>query len=131
MEIVSAVLNSCCVLIKFDANIFSVSLGVRAGFARDARTVMLDKGEKLHRRLVNEGRVIQDHRYRLRTYSKSFTGTDFSKWLIEIGEAGDSSEAVRLGQALLENGVIHHGMCISSSILNTIIFYFPSAKFKF
>ena len=70
---------------------------------------MLDKGEKLHRRLGNEGKVLQDHRYRFKTYSKSFTGDDFSRWLIDIGEAGDTSEAVRLGQALLENGVIHHG----------------------
>ena len=74
------------------------------------RTLMLDKGEKLHRKLVNEGRVLQDHRYRFRVYSKSFAGNDFSRWLIEIGEAGNESEAVRLGQALLENGIIHHGI---------------------
>lgn len=70
---------------------------------------MLDKGEKLHRKLVNEAKVLQDHRYRFKSYSKSFTGSDFSKWLIDIKEASDSNEAVRLGQALLENGVIHHG----------------------
>ena len=97
------------------------SIGERAGFARETRALMLDKGDKLHRKLVNEGKVLQDHRYRLRSFSKSFTGSDFSKWLIEIGEAEDASEAVRLGQALLENGVIHHGM-YSTLILHCMYF---------
>ena len=80
-----------------------------AGILRDTRIVMLDKGDKLHRRLVQENKVLQDHRYRLKVYPKSFLGTDFAHWLVEIKEAGDISEAVRLGQGLLENGVIHHG----------------------
>ncbi len=84
--------------------------GEKSGYAKATRTLMLEKGEKLHRKIVNEGTVLQEHRYRFKAYSKSFTGSDFGKWLIEIGEAGDAAEAVRLGQALLENGVIHHGM---------------------
>ncbi len=31
------------------------------------------------------------------------------QWLIENGEASNSEQAVILGQALLENGIIHHG----------------------
>ena len=85
---------------------------------------MLEKGEKLHKKIVNEGRVLQEHRYRFKAYSKSFTGSDFGKWLIEIGEAGDAAEAVRLGQALLENGVIHHGMTTSVTVtMHVIIMY--------
>lgn len=30
-------------------------------------------------------------------------------WLLEIGEIHKSEEGVHLGQALLENGIIHHG----------------------
>ena len=77
---------------------------------------MIDKGQKLHRRLTKEGKILQDHRYRLRVYPKSFTGCDFVQWLIEIEEAADGSEAMRLGQGLLENGVIHHGVCMLVSV---------------
>lgn len=86
--------------------------GVAAGLARDRRSLMLDKGSKLHCRLKQEGRLLQDHRYRIRVYPKSFCGSEFVKWLIEIGEAGDASEAVRLGQGLLESAVIHHGQSV-------------------
>lgn len=86
-----------------------LAAGVAAGIARDTRSLMLDKGSKLHCRLKQEGRLLQDHRYRLRVYPKSFCGSELVQWLIEIGEAGDSSEAVWLGQGLLESGVIHHG----------------------
>ena len=30
-------------------------------------------------------------------------------WLLEIGEIHRPEEGVHLGQALLENGIIHHG----------------------
>ena len=90
----------------------TVHIGVAAGLARDRRSLMLDKGSKLHGRLKQEGRLLQDHRYRIRVYPKSFCGCDFVKWLIEIGEAGDASEAVRLGQGLLESAVIHHGQSV-------------------
>jgi hypothetical protein len=85
-----------------------VIIGVAAGVARDTRTVMLDKGRKLHERIHKESKILHDHRYWLKTHSKSFTGIDFIKWLIEIGEASNGDEGVRLGQALLESGVIHH-----------------------
>ena len=35
--------------------------------------------------------------------------SDMVTWLMEHGEATKVEEAVYLGQALLENGIIHHG----------------------
>lgn len=83
--------------------------GEAAGRAKDTRALMVDKGEKLHRQLRQESLLLQDHRFRLRTYPKSFFGSELVQWLVDIGEATDSNEAVRLGQGLLENGVIHNG----------------------
>ena len=36
--------------------------------------------------------------------------SDFSQWLVEQKEVGSLEEAVTLGQALLDNGIIHHGI---------------------
>ena len=38
-------------------------------------------------------------------------GSEFVAWLLEIGEISKTEEGVNLGQALLENGIIHHGEC--------------------
>ena len=46
---------------------------------------------------------------RLKTYSKSFMGKEFVKWLVLRKEVENADQGVILGQALLENGVIHHG----------------------
>ncbi|KAK2110104.1 hypothetical protein P7K49_009850 [Saguinus oedipus] len=35
-------------------------------------------------------------------------GSEFVAWLLEIGEISKTEEGVNLGQALLENGIIHH-----------------------
>lgn len=35
--------------------------------------------------------------------------SEFVSWLIESGEISKPEEGVNLGQALLENGIIHHG----------------------
>lgn len=35
--------------------------------------------------------------------------SELVSWLMEIGETGNPEEGVHLGQALLENGIIHHG----------------------
>ena len=37
------------------------------------------------------------------------SGSEFVAWLLEIGEISKTEEGVNLGQALLENGIIHHG----------------------
>lgn len=39
----------------------------------------------------------------------SFSCSEFVSWLLEIGEIHRPEEGVHLGQALLENGIIHHG----------------------
>lgn len=38
-----------------------------------------------------------------------FSASEFVSWLIESGEISKPDEGVNLGQALLENGIIHHG----------------------
>lgn len=42
-----------------------------------------------------------------------FVRSEFVSWLMEIGETGNPEEGVHLGQALLENGIIHHGWFLS------------------
>lgn len=41
--------------------------------------------------------------------SLSCVHSEFVSWLIESGEISKPEEGVNLGQALLENGIIHHG----------------------
>lgn len=43
--------------------------------------------------------------------ASSVPGSEFVSWLLEIGEISKTEEGVNLGQALLENGIIHHGEC--------------------
>lgn len=43
------------------------------------------------------------------TFSLDFCFSEFVSWLLEIGEIHRPEEGVHLGQALLENGIIHHG----------------------
>ena len=80
-----------------------------AGIARDTRNLILDKGEKLYHRATASQGLIHDHKAVLKSYSKVFTGEQLVAWLVEIKEVADSDEALFLGQALLENGIIHHG----------------------
>lgn len=51
--------------------------------------------------------------------------SEFVSWLIEIGEISKPEEGVNLGQALLENGIIHHGECfvLQQKILSGILTY--------
>lgn len=51
---------------------------------------------------------MKDHKSRLRTHQSTFTGQEFVGWLVEKKEVSNNDEAVLLGQALLENGVMHH-----------------------
>lgn len=41
--------------------------------------------------------------------ASSVSGSEFVAWLLEIGEISKTEEGINLGQALLENGIIHHG----------------------
>lgn len=42
-------------------------------------------------------------------YQRTFLGCEMIDWLIQEGEAENRKEAVELGQALLEHGIIQHG----------------------
>ncbi len=81
--------------------------GQQAALAQNNRALALDKGEKIYYQM-RQDKFMKDHRSRLRTYPNTFSGQEFVGWLIEKEEAADNGEAVLLGQALLENGVIHH-----------------------
>lgn len=59
--------------------------------------------------MKKDGQLIRDRRSKMRAYAKCFSGEELVQWLLEHGEGEKEEEAVRLGQALLENGLIHHG----------------------
>jgi pyruvate/2-oxoglutarate dehydrogenase complex dihydrolipoamide dehydrogenase (E3) component len=63
--------------------------------------------DELARRLRDQVEI-KDRRYRLKTYERCFVGGDAVDWLIESGIAADVDQAVALGNALLDEGVIHH-----------------------
>ena len=42
-------------------------------------------------------------------YQRTFLGCDMINWLVQEGEAENRKEAVELGRALLEHGIIQHG----------------------
>ena len=50
---------------------------------------------------------IQDRRYGLKTYSKVFLGSEAVSWLIQQ-EKATRSEAIAIGQMMLEQNIIHH-----------------------
>lgn len=52
------------------------------------------------------------------TSSLDFWCSEFVSWLLEIGEIHRPEEGVHLGQALLENGIIHHGNCFINHLFN-------------
>ncbi|MEQ2283744.1 Phosphatidylinositol 3,4,5-trisphosphate-dependent Rac exchanger 2 protein [Ameca splendens] len=81
---------------------------LRLGMEQDTWVMVSDKGEKLYH-LMTKGNLIKDRKRKLTTFPKCFLGSDFVSWLMEIGETGNPEEGVHLGQALLENGIIHHG----------------------
>ncbi|XP_075906396.1 phosphatidylinositol 3,4,5-trisphosphate-dependent Rac exchanger 2 protein [Nelusetta ayraudi] len=80
---------------------------LRLGMEQDTWVMVSEKGEKLYR-LMTKGALIKDRKRKLTTFPKCFLGSEFVSWLMEIGETGNPEEGVHLGQALLENGIIHH-----------------------
>lgn len=72
----------------------------------------------------------------------SFPCSEFVSWLLEIGEIHRPEEGVHLGQALLENGIIHHGdysinllcvfthdLCSNPTSVSYTIFHFEACLF--
>ena len=69
----------------------------------------MEKGRKIHDRLLVSKELLRDHKVMLRTYSLSFTGEELVQWLVANKEVADKDEGIIFGQALVESGVIHHG----------------------
>lgn len=42
-------------------------------------------------------------------YQRTFLGCEMIEWLLQEGEVESRKEAVELGRALLEHGIIQHG----------------------
>lgn len=100
---------------KLQFGIFT-HLGQAAGIAQDNRMLVLDKGEKIYQ-LMHRDKIMKDHKFRMRTYPNSFTGYDLVTWLVEKNEVADSDEALRMSQALLENGILHHSNEMTFALL--------------
>ncbi|XP_054626845.1 phosphatidylinositol 3,4,5-trisphosphate-dependent Rac exchanger 1 protein isoform X1 [Dunckerocampus dactyliophorus] len=82
---------------------------LKLGMERDAYVMIAEKGEKLYHMMMSKSRhLIKDRRRKLSIVPKCFMGNEFVSWLIESGEISKPDEGVNLGQALLENGIIHH-----------------------
>ncbi|XP_040837287.1 phosphatidylinositol 3,4,5-trisphosphate-dependent Rac exchanger 1 protein isoform X2 [Ochotona curzoniae] len=82
---------------------------LKLGMERDAYVMIAEKGKKLyHLMMSRKANLIKDRRRKLSTVPKCFLGNEFVAWLLEIGEISKTEEGVNLGQALLENGIIHH-----------------------
>ncbi|CAG00668.1 unnamed protein product [Tetraodon nigroviridis] len=80
---------------------------LKLGMEQDTWVMVSEKGEKLYH-LMTKGNLIKDRKRKLTTFPKCFLGSELVSWLMEIGETGNPEEGVHLGQALLENGIIHH-----------------------
>ncbi|KAJ8010881.1 hypothetical protein DPEC_G00079750 [Dallia pectoralis] len=81
---------------------------LRLGMEQDTWVMVSEKGEKLYHLMNRHGNLIKDRKRKLTTFPKCFLGSEFVSWLVEIGETGNMQEGVHLGQALVENGIIHH-----------------------
>ncbi|XP_053571076.1 phosphatidylinositol 3,4,5-trisphosphate-dependent Rac exchanger 2 protein [Bombina bombina] len=78
------------------------------GMEQDTWMMISEQGERLYKMMCKEGNLIKDRKKKLTTFPKCFLGSEFVDWLLEIGEIHKPEEGVNLGQALLENGIIHH-----------------------
>ena len=56
-----------------------------------------------------EGSILKVREENSVKYQRAFLGCDMVEWLVQEGEAESRREAVELGQALLEHGIIQHG----------------------
>ncbi|KAM9296542.1 phosphatidylinositol 3,4,5-trisphosphate-dependent Rac exchanger 1 protein [Gastrophryne carolinensis] len=80
----------------------------KLGMERDAYVMIAEKGEKLYHMVSKRSSIIKDRRRKFSTIPKCFYGNEFVSWLMENGEISKAEEGINLGQALLENGIIHH-----------------------
>ncbi|KAJ7338899.1 hypothetical protein JRQ81_012801 [Phrynocephalus forsythii] len=82
--------------------------GLKLGMEQDTWVMISEQGERLYKMMCRQGNLIKDRKRKLTTFPKCFLGSEFVSWLLEIGEIHRPEEGVHLGQALLENGIIHH-----------------------
>ncbi|XP_007423229.1 phosphatidylinositol 3,4,5-trisphosphate-dependent Rac exchanger 2 protein [Python bivittatus] len=82
--------------------------GLKLGMEQDTWVMISEQGEKLYKMMCRQGNLIKDRKRKLTTFPKCFLGNEFVSWLLETGEIHRPEEGVHLGQALLENGIIHH-----------------------
>mmetsp|Transcript_4884 Transcript_4884/g.21053 ORF Transcript_4884/g.21053 Transcript_4884/m.21053 type:complete len:558 (-) Transcript_4884:247-1920(-) len=69
--------------------------------------------EELYNKMreADGGVAIEDRRWRLLTYQMCFVGSELVDWLVKNVEGNiDRTEAVELGQKLLDAGILHHVM---------------------
>uniref|UniRef100_A0A2K6GYV1 Phosphatidylinositol-3,4,5-trisphosphate dependent Rac exchange factor 2 n=1 Tax=Propithecus coquereli TaxID=379532 RepID=A0A2K6GYV1_PROCO len=95
--------------------------GLKLGMEQDTWVMISEQGEKLYKMMCKQGNLIKDRKRKLTTFPKCFLGSEFVSWLLEIGEIHRPEEGVHLGQALLENGIIHHGDYIIHYLFNLFI----------
>nr|XP_039271145.1 phosphatidylinositol 3,4,5-trisphosphate-dependent Rac exchanger 2 protein-like isoform X2 [Styela clava] len=74
---------------------------------RDTIDVLHSKGRRLYYKATNHN-LIKDRKDWLRTHPKALVGSDFVQWLVENKESKSVDEAIMLGQALLDCGILHH-----------------------
>ncbi|XP_078460414.1 phosphatidylinositol 3,4,5-trisphosphate-dependent Rac exchanger 2 protein-like isoform X1 [Lampetra planeri] len=82
--------------------------GMRLGMERDTWMLVSEKGEKLYHMMSMQAGLVRDRKKKFATVPKCFLGSEFVSWLKDVGEISKREEGVNLGQALLENGIIHH-----------------------
>nr|XP_058898568.1 phosphatidylinositol 3,4,5-trisphosphate-dependent Rac exchanger 2 protein isoform X2 [Kogia breviceps]XP_058898569.1 phosphatidylinositol 3,4,5-trisphosphate-dependent Rac exchanger 2 protein isoform X2 [Kogia breviceps]XP_058898570.1 phosphatidylinositol 3,4,5-trisphosphate-dependent Rac exchanger 2 protein isoform X2 [Kogia breviceps] len=93
--------------------------GLKLGMEQDTWVMISEQGEKLYKMMCKQGNLIKDRKRKLTTFPKCFLGSEFVSWLLEIGEIHRPEEGVHLGQALLENGIIHHDCSQNISTVRT------------
>lgn len=72
------------------------------------------------------GIPLQTHRYRLRSYSNCFLGSEIVDWLINQHKASTRTQAASLSQALLEAGYLK---CLTGIVLFQYIVLFFSVNY--
>ena len=72
------------------------------------KTITTEEINQLVKQMRGEdGLSIKDHRFLLTHYPKSFVGSEAVSWMVKTQKATREA-AVRLGQLLIERGIIHH-----------------------
>ncbi|KAM9285499.1 DEP domain-containing mTOR-interacting protein-like isoform 2-T2 [Morus bassanus] len=75
--------------------------------SKDVKVFM--RGQSLYEKLVSmEESILKVREENSVKYQRTFLGCEMIDWLIQEGEAENRKEAVELGRALLEHGIIQH-----------------------